>query len=297
MSMLTKIFVVLLVVFSICFTSMTISNVAQTANWRETAEKYKEHARVADTNLRHAHAAHAALMANARDEIRAHLDKISGLESDLQASRNEVAEVKAQITKIESEKSGAEAINRGLLAQLQIAEAGRAEYKKQRNELEQRNIELERRNIDLNDRVNELTAGMTVLVEQKRQYEQQINILRTENEKLAHQARTLSTGRSLERPEGVALEGVKPLTPVPASAIRGKVLEVSGDLVTISVGSADGVKKGMIFVIHRDDEYIGDLEINLVDPNQAAGRIVRSTAATAADDEVTDAQWLSGSRG
>lgn len=297
MSMLTKIFVVLLVVFSIFFTSMTISSVAQMTNWRETAAKYEEHARVADTNLRHAHAANAALLANARDEVRANLDKIAELEAELQAKSNEVSEVKARIAKSESEKSGAEAINRGLLAQLQIAEASRSEYRDQRDELERRNIDLERRSIDLNDRVNELTTGTAVLVEQRRQYEQQINILRTENEKLAHQARTLSSGGSLEQPEGMALRGVRAITPVPAAAIRGRVLEVSGNLVTISVGSADGVKKDMVFVIHREGEYIGDLKINMVDPNQSAGRLVRSTAAALANDQVTDALWLSGSRG
>ena len=296
-SMLTKIFIVLLVVFSIFFTSMTISSVAQSTNWRETAAKYEEHARVADTNLRHAHAANAALIANARDEVRAHLDTIGDLEAQLQSSRNEAAEIKARIAKSESEKSGAEAINRGLLAQLQIAEASRTEYRNQRDELERRNIDIERRNIDLNDRVNELTTGTAVLVEQRRQYEQQINILRTENEKLAHQARTLSSGGSLKQPEGMALHGVRAMTPVPATAIRGRVLETSGNLVTISVGSADGVKKNMIFVIHRDGEYIGDLKINTVDPNQSAGRLVRSIANVLANDQVTDALYLSGSRG
>lgn len=297
MSMLTKIFVVLLVAFSIFFTSMTIATVAQTTNWKQTAEKYKEHARVADTNLRHAHAANAALIANARDDVRAHLGKISDLEGELQASRNDLAGIKAQIAKSESEKSGAEAINRGLLAQLQIAESGRAEYQKQRDAIEQRNIELERRNIDLNDRVNELTSGMTVLAEQKRQYEQQINILRTENEKLAQRTRTMASGGSMERPEGIALPGARAVNPVPARAIRGKILEVAGDLVTISVGSADGVKKDMVFVIHRRGEYIGDLKVSMVDHNQAAGRIVRSSGTASANDEVTDARLMGSTRG
>lgn len=296
MSMLTKIFVVLLVVFSIFFTSMTISSVAQTTNWRQTARKYEEHARVADTNLRHAHAANAALIANARDEVRSHLDTIGDLEAQLQTSRNEIAEIKARIAKSESEKSGGEAINRGLLAQLQIAEASRTEYRKQRDELERRNIDIERRNIDLNDRVNELTTGTAVLVEQRRQYEQQINILRMENEKLAHQARTLSSGGSLEQPEGLALHGVRAITPVPVAAIRGRVLQTAGNLVTISVGSADGVKKDMVFVIHRGDKYIGDVKINMVDPNQSVGRLVGPTAAVLANDQVTDALYLSGSR-
>lgn len=297
MSILTKVFVVLLVVFSIAFTSMTVAIVAQTTNWRETAEKYREHARVADTNLRHAHAANAAQLATARDEVRNHLDKITEFEGQLQDSRNEVAQLRAEVAKSASEKSSSEAINRGLLAQLQVVEAARAEYRTQRDDLELRNIELERRSIDLNDRVNELTASTTVLLEQKRQYEQQINILRTQNEKLAQQARRVPGGAAFEHPEGAAMPDVVALTPVATTAIRGKVLEVAANLVTIGVGSADGVKKDMVFVVHREGEYVGDLKITLVDPNQSAGQIVRSSVVPKPGDDVTDALWLSGSRG
>ncbi|UCC31397.1 MAG: hypothetical protein JSU86_03800 [Phycisphaerales bacterium] len=297
MSILTKVFVVLLVVFSIAFTSMTVAIVAQTTNWRETAEKYREHARVADTNLRHAHAANAAQLATARDEVRAYLERITEIDGQLQDARNEAAQLRAEVAKAASEKSSSEAINRGLLSQLQVVEAARAEYRTQRDDLELRNIELERRSIDLNDRVNELTATTTVLLEQKRQYEQQINILRSQNEKLVQQARRAPGGAAFEHPEGAAMRDVVALTPVARTAIRGKVLEVAANLVTIGVGSADGVKKDMVFVIHRNGEYVGDLKITLVDPNQSAGQIVRSSVAPKAGDDVTDARWLSGSRG
>ena len=126
------------------------------------------------------------------------------LEAQLQAGRNELAELRSEVAQAASEKSTTEAMNRGLLGQLQTADAGRAEYRKQRDELEGRNIDLERRNIDLDDRVNELTARISVFLEQKRQYEQQINILRVENEKLSQAARRLSTGVALEEPAGAS---------------------------------------------------------------------------------------------
>ena len=53
MSTLTKVFIILLVLFSLTFTVMTVSIVAQIPDWRGTADKYAEHARVADTNLIH----------------------------------------------------------------------------------------------------------------------------------------------------------------------------------------------------------------------------------------------------
>ncbi len=290
MSTLTKVFIVVLVVFSIAFTTMTVSIVAQSTDWRDTAQKYEEHARVADTNLRNEIAASAATEATLRDSIKSHLEKIGELEGQLKTNGAEMAKLRSDLAKAESEKSSSEAMNRGLLAQLQIADAGRAEYRKQRDEIEKRNIELERRNIDLNDRVNEQTARIAVLAEQKRQYEQQLNILKAENEKLARAAGRPAGAATLEAPLGMAMPNVKPLSPISPTPIRGKVSDVSGNLITISVGSADGVKEGMVFLIQRGDQYVGDLKISTVSPNQAAGRLVRTTSPPIPGDQVTDAQ-------
>ena len=290
MSTLTKVFIVVLVVFSIGFTTMTISIVAQSTDWRDTAQKYEEHAKVADTNLRNEIAASAATEATLRDSIKSHLEKIGEVEGQFKTNGAEMAKLRSDIAKAESEKSSSDAMSRGLLAQLQIADAGRAEYRKQRDEIEKRNIELERRNIDLNDRVNEQTARIAVLFEQKRQYEQQLSILKTENEKLARSAGRPAGASVLEAPSGVAMSNVTPLTPISPTPVRGKILEVSGNLVTISVGSADGVKEGMVFMITRGDQYVGDLKISTVNPNQSAGRMVRTTLAPAQGDQVKDAR-------
>jgi len=292
LSTLTKVFIVVLVVFSIAFTTMTVSIVAQSTDWRDTAQKYEEHARVADTNLRNEIAASAATEATLRDSIKSHLEKIGEVEGQLKTNGAELAKLRSDLAKAESEKSSSEAMNRGLLAQLQIADTGRAEYRKQRDEIEKRNIELERRNIDLNDRVNEQTAKIAVMFEQKRQYEQQLNILKTENEKLARSAGRPAGASVLEAPSGVAMSNVTPLTPISPTDVRGKVLEVSGNLVTISVGTADGVKEGMIFLITRGDQYVGDLKISTVSPNQSAGRVVRTKEdlVPAKGDQVKDAR-------
>jgi hypothetical protein len=64
--------------------------------------------------------------------------------------------------------------------------------------------------------------------------------------------------------------------------------------VTISVGSADGVKTGMEFVIHRGDEYVGDMIVSAVDPNESAGRLKISAATPSTGDVVTDARRMGG---
>lgn len=292
MSTLSKVFAVLLVVLSVAFTSMTVSIVARTTNWKETAERYEQHARVADTNLRNLIAASAAELATARDNVRAHMAQITQLERQVQAQAADVATLRAEIAKVTTEKSSVEAMNRGLLTQLQSAEAARSQYQAQRDSLERRNVDLERRGIDLNDRVNELTAAVTVLREEKRQYEQQLNILQRENERLSNALQRPGSGAEFESPSGLALQGVEAATPVSGTAVRGRITEVDGDLVTISVGRADGVKTGMKFVIHRGDEYVGDLVVSAVDPNQSAGRLTIAPRTPSQGDTVTDARQM-----
>lgn len=296
MSTLTKVFTVLLVLLSIAFTVMTISVVAKTNDWRDTALKYEMNARIADTNLRNEIAAGAAIEATLRDAVRSHVAHVGELETQMQANNAELAKVRTDLARVEAEKSSAEAMNRGLLAQLESARSGEGEVRKQLADVEKRNIELERRNIDLNDRVNEQTAQIAVLDEQKRQFEQQLNILRDEAGKLSNQARRGMSGLSTESPAGTAMSKVTALTPAEQSGIRGSVIEVQDNLVTISNGSADGVKKDMEFVVSRDNQYVGKLKISHTEPTRSAGRMIQTSLAPRSGDQVMDAMAVPGRR-
>lgn len=53
--------------------------------------------------------------------------------------------------------------------------------------------------------------------------------------------------------------------------IRGLISEIGKSLTVISVGSADGVRKGMVFHVTRGDDFICDILITEVDTNQSAG--------------------------
>ncbi len=292
MTILTKVFTVLLVVFSIAFSTMAVSMVAQTTNWRETATKYEANARIADTNLRNMIAAGAAQEATARETIDGYLSRIGQLEEDLQKNGAEVARLRSGLAGAESEKSSTVAMNRALLSQLEMARGAEAEYRGQRERLDRDNIDLQQRNIDLNARVNELTSTVTVMNEQRRQFEQQINILRQANVKMSK-----ATGRApsaMENAAGRGLGNIQALNPARPAAIKGKILAVSGNLVTLSVGTADGVSKDMVFVINRGADYVGEVKINAVNPDQCAGRITLSSIAPQIGDEVTDWVAMSG---
>ena len=285
MSTLTKILVILLVVFCIAFTMSAISFVARTNEWRALAQGYQQEALVSDTYLRNTLAESAAQKALDRDAINAHIARIKELESANQDAARQIAGLKADLAQARAEATSLQGTVRTLSGEIKVGQAGWAEQRKQRELLPERNLEVEKRNLDLNERVNEQTAQLTVLHQELRRREQQIQILREENRKLAQARRGAAEFETFSPAEQ---ERVTPLTAVASSPVRGRVTGISGALATISVGSADGVTEDMVFVIYRGLDYIGDLEISKVEPNQAAGKIVRAAGAVRVGDEVAD---------
>ena len=287
MSTLTKVFVVLLVVFCIAFTMSSISFVAQTHEWRDLAEGFQQEAQASDTYLRNVLASSAAQAAMDRDAINAHLARVKGLEADQQEALGQIANCQADLASSRAEASSLQGTVRLLTGELKVGQAGWAEQRKHREQLEQRNLELEKRNLDLSERVNEQTAELLVLQQHVRQLERQAHVLQEENSKLAQYHQRVAAGdteASLDTGPGVA----RPVAPAAVAPIRGRITDVSGSLATISVGSADGVAEGMVFVIYRGLDYIGDLRVTHLEPNQSAGRIVRSRGSPQVNDEVAD---------
>jgi hypothetical protein len=287
LSTLTKIFIVLLVIFCIAFTMSSISFVAQTQDWRALAEGFEQEAQTSDTYLRNVLASSAAQMAMDRDAINAHIARIGELEKEREETLTRIAECQTQLGTARAEVTSLDGTVRLLAGELKVGQAGWAELRKHRDELVERNLELEKRNIDLNERVNEQTAQLLVLQQNVRQLEQQAHLLRQEGKRLSQYQQRAAEGEIGALAEA-GPAAARPLTPAAASPIRGHITDVSGSLATISVGSADGVSEGMVFVIYRGLDYIGDMKITHIEPNQAAGRILRSKGTPRVDDRVAD---------
>jgi hypothetical protein len=266
LSAVTKVLVVLLVVFSIAFSMQVIGFAARTEQWKELAEGYQTEAQLANAQSRLLMAADAANLATARDTIKGHLDRILELEEKLQNETERLASQGGEIAQLQTDKRRSDALAQRLTNELGIAQAARSAVEEQRQQFESRNIDLERRNIDLNERVNELTTQVAVLDQKQRQQAQQIHLLREQTSSLAGGQGVIGATGGHDRPS--AFKG--------APRVKGHVAFVDGDLVTLSVGSADRVDSGMVFVISRGTQYIGDIKISDVEPNLSTGRIVRS---------------------
>jgi hypothetical protein len=289
LSTLTKVFIVLMVVFAIAFTMTTIAFVGRTTDWRSLATGYQAQTSVVETHMRNLAAAHAAEKTVWYDEKRALDGQLGTLRTANEAQGKELSDLRDRTATLEGQVADKEALARGLVSQNQVTQDLLVKQQQQRQDLETRNNDLETRNLQLSERVNELTAQMLVLVQQQQQLEQQVNMLRGSGGRTGLSS---SGGGSVSAPAPstprVPGPSISSATTPSTAPIRGRIVEVDGNLASISVGSADGVQSGTVFVIYRGQEYVGDMEVTDVEPNLSAGRIIRSRSTPRPSDQVTD---------
>jgi DNA repair exonuclease SbcCD ATPase subunit len=137
-----------------------------------------------------------------------------------------------------------------------------------RGELEQARAE----SIKLNKNLDEITQNLDEKVAQLQAADKEKKRLLEEKAKLEGQAsgkapafEPITTSDS-----GPATRATEQGAPV---ALQGKITNLQGNLATISIGSADGVEKGMVFHVTQNDNFICDIKISDVDAEVAAGSL------------------------
>jgi chromosome segregation ATPase len=192
---------------------------------------------------------------------------------------SEIAQLKTEKTKIEQDLKDAEHARFVLDEKVQSLTASALKFeqtvggmedslKKTREELDQARTE----GLELTKKYKDITARLEEKMAQLQSLDAEKKRLLEEKTKLEQQltGKTGSTGT------------VEPVTVVPDSATRavetpigatlqGKVTAVDGSLVTLSIGSADGVAKDMIFHVIRSDSFVCDIKITDVDAEISAG--------------------------
>jgi parvulin-like peptidyl-prolyl isomerase len=134
-------------------------------------------------------------------------------------------------------------------------EKARAQNIKDQKDLNQITADLYERIVEL----QRLEAERRRILEQKTDLEKQVAQL------------TNANGSASSGPVTQVPGQAKPTPTVAASTINGLITEMNGSLVTLSVGTADGVEKGMVFHITRGNEFLCDVVVTDADVNKCAG--------------------------
>jgi len=283
-SVLTKVFVVLLALFSIVLSAFVVATFAQQENWKQSATDWKAAALDAQAEAR-AITNNAALeqqraLARHQDDLGA----MNAFKAQLTASQQEMAKCSRERDEALNKLTVEQGSVAGLTEHSKLLRGALDREEQFSAQLATRNSKIERVNTDLNDRVKELTANLAMAKSRVRALKEQISGLAD-----AGGARQIPGGDNIVQPQTPSVASPA-IVAAMTSPIRAEVTDVKGERAQISVGSADGVAPGMKFLMYRPGaaggkpQYLATLRITKVEANRSAGMLEE----TAGDVRVGD---------
>ncbi len=222
-----------------------------------------------------------------------HLTKVNdGQQKELSKLRVEMTTMANQVSSLNNELLAERQKTASLTGQLNqsgnMISAGDAERKQLQTQLES----VRKDNSGLRADNFKLAEDNQKLVLQRQLYEQEIRLLKEQNfslserlEKLRSRGHAAVSGQETPAATG---DKAQPATESESSPILGQITDVRDSLASISIGSAQGVKNGMEFIIYRNGQYLGKLRVNKVLPDQAAGELLQKQGNIRPGDKVTD---------
>jgi len=261
MTLVGKIFTVLILLMSVVFMSFAVMVFATHQNWKDQVKnpdpnigyevKLKNKtAELANAKLEHDRTRQqlALEQASRRQALAALQTRLDTAEKDVVTLTNDFNLKSAALTQVaeaskiaQTRLDGLEAENAKLRKETQLAQLDRdAQFSKV---------------VELTDRLNQDEVKRQALEERSNQLNAQLAQM-----KMVMDAHGLKPDSLVSSLEPINLNGI--------------VLVVGDkDLVEISVGKDDGLREGHIMEVYRGDTYIGQIKIMKVGPDRAVGQI------------------------
>jgi chromosome segregation ATPase len=225
-------------------------------------------------------AAQAAAQA-ARDELTAAQQNLTNVQAaanqasqqattDINARQQEISKLQVDLAKAQSAEATQKLDISRLTEALNASQASMTALQTEVARLRTNNDQLVRQASDLNGSVSDLTARLEVTERERRLLAEQLTQSSTENQRLSAIIRGANLSPDAQQ-QAVARSGLPAINGV----IRD-VRQIAGrPYATISVGTADGVQRGMEFKIldRAGGNFLGTLVVDSVEPNEATGRL------------------------
>lgn len=283
MSILTKIFVVLVTIFSVALVGMMISFVARTEDWKGKYEDEKARANSAEKTAMFRQEQIKQLTDKESERIALLSAEKNKLDAELSALQTKAAEAAADATRLAQQKDKSEADVSQLTAAVKlltdINQSVKQELDKRREEV----ISSETKRIQLADRNNELQGQVDTLQRERKSLNERLVALEKSIDDLRMKAASVASTTDSATPAA-------PSEFVPDVAIRGQVVATdkadSVTFVKINVGSTDRVRENTKFIIHRGSTYVGTMVVTNVDTKASAGRLTLGQGEIKPGDEV-----------
>jgi hypothetical protein len=266
MTLVGKIFTMLILIMSIVFMSFSVMVFATHKNWREYAdnatpgpgqklglkqqlEQLQAKKKEADDQLQKTRNELAQEQAARRTALASLQVRATRAEGELAAKQQELDALAAQHT----QAAEAAKMAQDRLAALQAeTDALRAELRTVQGNLDQKFQNV----VSLTDELNQALSQKQILEERNTEAAAQIAQMKT----------------VLDR-NGLTADALVAHIP---PKVEGVVLEVAGsDLIEISIGADDGLKVGHPLEVYRNNTYLGRIVVRKTGPDRAVGQIQR----------------------
>ncbi|HEY2412321.1 MAG TPA: hypothetical protein VGI40_08770 [Pirellulaceae bacterium] len=256
MSLVGKIFTMLILVFSILFMAFSMMVFATHKNWKDAAGKLSTSLAAANTALKDAKDALEREKTEMAREQAARKAALAALQVRVTQAENRLAAKEKELgdlTAAHSQTTEAAKVAQDRLAALE-KETGdlRNTLRTERQRLDKMFLNV----VDLTDKLNQTESLRQNLEEVNRQAMQQMSQMKM----------------VLDR-NGLAPDSLVAHIP---PKVEGVVVDVSDkDLLEISIGSDDGLKVGHSLDVYRGNQYLGRIVIKKTNPDRAVGQVMR----------------------
>ncbi len=283
MSTLTKIAIVVLVVLILlaCPVFITQSRLAPT--YEDAYKRLEQRAGILEQEVRHGQLS-VQVLSRERDRLAGDLTKETGamqgeierLKRELTDERRKAAELAKNLELMNTELSKLrldfEANSKRTAALSQQRDDAFDKIQKLNDEFRKTTDKLKKTQLDMDRQ-----GGIIRALEEQR-------VQRDERIKHLEQLLGSAAGPGAAAPTAPTA----PAAPRTDIRISGTVTAVRGDLASVNVGSAKGVRPGMMLVIYRGADYVAKLRVDNVDVGESAGVIIDPRLDPMQGDKVAD---------
>ncbi len=290
LSTLTKILIVLLSLFSIFLCGTVVTYVGNANNYKTLYEEAQGVMTVlADEKAsaqRH-YDEQVAVVADLRNELNQSIQLLEGEKSKLMADLRSAERASLQY---QARADSWQGIVTGFEQTIANFEVSLKATQEQLDKVRKDDIQESKEFNELTARLYETIVQLEALRADKRR-------LLEENSGLEEQLKQAAGGRAaVVKAAGNVVTPVKgsarPAVSMPETTdLKGLVTEVGESLVSVSIGSADGVEENMIFHVTRGDDFICNVVITHVDTNKAAGVLDLKLDQPRIGDTVSTKLW------
>ena len=270
MSTLTKLLIVLLTVFSIILCAVSVTYVVNTENFKEKYTKTANELQTAQENQ-------DAAEKKAAETLQKCNDFETSMKQQIAQYQTQINELTTKLENAEREKSSLVAKVDGFAAKVeQFITTNKQQsdlLSKKIEELKQVEIKAIQLDKDLEETSQALLQKLAVIedmkIERERLLDQQSDLEVKLAKFLQGKGREVAIPTQVQQPAPTVAVATRDIN------LKGlvKAVDVKNSSAVISLGTADGVRKNMIFFVTRGNQFICQITIMEVDSEEAVGTL------------------------